>query len=61
MLILHLELGLHLRLLKSPMSYFETNLNMGIAFRARYSHNFAILTHVFIFTNLKFGLNFFNN
>jgi len=30
---LHLGLGLHLRLLKSPNSYIETNLNMGIAFK----------------------------
>jgi hypothetical protein len=46
---------------KSPMSYFEMNLNMVIAFRVRVSYNFVISTHVFISTNKKFGLNFFNN
>jgi len=30
---LHLGLGLHLMLSKSPNGYIETNLNMGIAFR----------------------------
>jgi len=33
MWLLHLELGLHLRLPKSPKGYFEMNLNMGIAFK----------------------------
>ncbi len=33
MLVLHLGLGLHLRLFKSPMGYIETNLNMGITFK----------------------------
>jgi hypothetical protein len=43
------------------MDYFEMNLNIGITFMARYSYNFAIITHiVVIFTNWKFGLNFFN-
>jgi hypothetical protein len=32
MWILHLRLGLHLRLPKSPKGYIETNLNMSIAF-----------------------------
>jgi hypothetical protein len=36
-------------LLKSPMGYFEMNLNMTIAFRVRVSYNFAISTHVFTF------------
>jgi hypothetical protein len=45
MWVLHLGLGLHLGLPKSPMGYIETNLNMGIAY------NFAILAHVCIFTN----------
>jgi len=36
---------------KSPMGYIEMNLNMGIAFRVRYSYNFAIPAHVLIFTN----------
>ncbi len=57
--VLHLKSGLHLMLSKSPMGYIKTNLNMGIAFKARYSHNFAKLAHVLIFTNKKFGLNFF--
>jgi hypothetical protein len=48
-------------LLKSPMGYFEVNLNMTIAFRVNISYNFAISTHVLTFTNLKFGFNFFNN
>jgi hypothetical protein len=46
---------------KSPMGYFEMNLNMAIAFRDRVSYNFAISTHVLIFTNKKIGLNFLNN
>jgi len=33
MWVLHLRLGLHLRLPKSPKGYTQTNLNMGIAFR----------------------------
>jgi len=51
MWVLHLGLGLHLRLYKSHMGYIETNLNTSSAFKARYSYNFAIPTHVFIFTN----------
>ncbi len=47
----HLKIGLHHSLFKSPMGYIETNLNMGIAFKARYSYNFAIPAHVLIFTN----------
>jgi hypothetical protein len=27
------------------------NLNMGIAFRVKYSYNFVIPTHIFIFIN----------
>ncbi len=38
--------------LKSPMGYFEMNLNMVIAFRVRASYNFAISTDVLTFTNL---------
>jgi hypothetical protein len=41
MWVLHLELGLQLKLLESPMGYIEMNLNMGITFKARYSYNFA--------------------
>jgi len=33
MWVLHLELGLHIRLPKSFEGYIETNLNMGIAFK----------------------------
>jgi hypothetical protein len=33
MWVLHLRLGLHFRLPKSPKGYIEMNLNMGIAFR----------------------------
>ncbi len=33
------------------MGYFKMNLNMAIAFKARYSYNFAILAHIFTFTN----------
>ncbi len=33
MWVLHLGLGLHLKLPKSPKGYIETNLNMGITFR----------------------------
>jgi len=36
---------------KSLMGYFEMNLNMAIAFRVRVSYNFAISTHILIFTN----------
>jgi len=46
------KVGLSLKVLpKSPMGYFEMNFNMAIAFRVRVSYNFAISTHVFIFTN----------
>jgi len=48
-------LGLQLKLSKSPMGYIEMNLNMGITFRAKYSYNFALPTHVLIFTNYKFN------
>jgi hypothetical protein len=51
MSILHLRLGLQLKLLKSPMGYIEMNLNMGITFKVKYSYNFALRTHVLIFTN----------
>ncbi len=62
MWVLCLKSNMHLfKLHKSPMGYIETNLNMGTTFRARYSYNFVIPTHVFIFTNSKFGLNFLNN
>jgi hypothetical protein len=33
MWVLHLKLGLHLRLPKSPKGYIEMNLNINIAFR----------------------------
>jgi hypothetical protein len=33
MWVLHLRLGLHLRLFKSLKGYIETNLNIGITFR----------------------------
>jgi hypothetical protein len=36
---------------KSPMGYFEMNLNMAIAFRVGVSYNFAISTHIPTFTN----------
>jgi hypothetical protein len=61
MWVLHLGLGLQFKLLKSPMGYIEMNLKMGITIRARYSYNFALPTHILIFTNYKFGLNFLNN
>jgi hypothetical protein len=61
MWVLHLRLGLHLKLPKSLVDYIKTNLNMGIAFRAKYSYNFAIPTNILIFINSKFGLNFLNN
>jgi len=47
MWVLHLGLGLHLKLLKSLMGYIKMNLNMGIAFKASYSYNFPILTHTY--------------
>jgi hypothetical protein len=37
--------------LKSPMGYFEMNLNMAIAFRVGALYNFAIFTDIFTFTN----------
>ncbi len=61
MWVLCLRLGLHLKLLKSPMGYIKMNLNVGIAFRAKYSYNFAIFAHIFIFINYTFDLNFLNN
>jgi hypothetical protein len=33
MQVLHLGLGLHLKLPKSPKGYIKTKLNMGIAFK----------------------------
>jgi len=46
------KVGLSLKILpKSPMGYFEMNLNMAVAFRVKVSYNFAISTHVFTFTN----------
>jgi hypothetical protein len=33
MWVLHLGLGQHFKLHKSPKGYIETNLNMGIAFK----------------------------
>jgi hypothetical protein len=52
MQVLHLSLGLDIKAPpKSPMGYFEMNLNMAIAFKVRVSYNFAISTHVLIFTN----------
>jgi hypothetical protein len=51
MWVLHLRLGFHLRLPKSSMGYFETKLNMAIAFKVRFSYKFAILAHVLILTN----------
>jgi hypothetical protein len=61
MWVLCLRLGLQFKLPKSPMGYIEMNLNMGITFTARYSYNFTLPTHVFIFTNYKFGFKFLNN
>ncbi len=61
MWVLHLGLGLHLRLPKTLMDYIKMDLNMGIAFRAKYLYDFAIPAHILIFINLNFGLNFLNN
>jgi hypothetical protein len=36
---------------KSPMGYFEMNLNMAITFKVGASYNFAISTNVLTFTN----------
>jgi len=33
MWVLHLKLGVHLKLFKSLKGYMETNLNMGITFK----------------------------
>ncbi len=51
MWVLHLRLSLHFELHKSTMGYIKINFNMGIAFKAKYSYNFATLAHVLIFTN----------
>jgi hypothetical protein len=59
MWVLHLRMGFHLKLPKSPMGYIKTNLNMGIVFRVSYSYNFAP-THILIFTNYKFDHSFLN-
>jgi hypothetical protein len=61
MQVLHISIGFIERPPKLHIGYFEMTLHVGIAFRARYSYNFAIPTHVLIFTNYKFGLNFLNN
>jgi len=57
------KVGFSLKVIfKSPMGYFEMNLNITIAFRVRVSYNFAISTHILtFFTNYKLGLNFLNN
>ncbi len=52
MWVLRLKLGFHLRLPKSPMGYLEANLNMGIAFKARYSYNFSMHAHILTFATL---------
>jgi len=52
-MVLHLGLGFHLKLLKSPMDYFKINLNMGIAFNVRYSYDFTIPTNVLTFIDSK--------
>jgi hypothetical protein len=36
---------------KLHTGYFKMTLRVGIAFKAKYSYNFAIPTHIFIFTN----------
>jgi hypothetical protein len=47
------KVGLSFKVLpKSPMGYFEMNLNMAIAFRVRVSYSFAISTHIY-FHQLK--------
>jgi hypothetical protein len=47
------RLGLHLKLLKSPMGYIETNSNMGIAFRVRHSYNFVTIPTTYLFSPTK--------
>jgi hypothetical protein len=58
MWVLHLRLGLHLRLLKSPMGYFKTNLDMAIAFKAKYLYNLAIPAHILFSPTRDLALNF---
>ncbi len=56
MWVLHLELGLHLKLPKSPKDYFETNLNMGIAFKETQKVYLLLFGNIFklsFFTFLK--------
>jgi hypothetical protein len=61
MWVLHLGLGLHLRLFKSPKGYIETNLNMGIAFKETQKKNisltiweyFQVKFFNFLFLNIK--------
>ncbi len=43
------------------MGYFEMNYDIAIAFVNKVSYNFAIFTHVIIFINYKYSLNFINN
>jgi hypothetical protein len=36
------RVGFSLKVFKSPMAYLEMNLNMGIAFKARYSYMYLL-------------------
>jgi hypothetical protein len=41
------KVGLSRKVLsKSPMGYFEMNLNMAITFRVKVSYNFAVSMHI---------------
>ncbi len=50
MWVLHVRLGLHLRLPKSPKDYIKTNLNMGIAFKET---NIYIYIYLLPFGNIS--------
>jgi len=40
------------------MGYFDMNWDIAITFTIKVSYNFATFTHVLIFINYKFSLNF---
>jgi hypothetical protein len=57
--VLHLGLGLHLKLLTSPMDYFRMNLHAGIKFRHWSSFKGAPKLHIGYFkATLHVGIAF---
>jgi len=59
MQVLHLRLGLHIRLLQSPMDYFNMNLHVGITSRPWSSFKGAPKLHIGYFkATLHVGITF---